>query len=131
LYLCNLDAVEVMANVSKNNLKFDEIFVLYPDPWPKAKHHKRRIFSQQNLPLFHSVLNTNCNLTFVTDHESYKTFAMEAILSNAASPKPLFKWAANNCDNFNNPPSWWVSTKFEQKAIKEGRKAMYVNLISL
>lgn len=128
LYLCSTDAIEILHGLAKLNLQLNGLFILYPDPWPKAKHNKRRIFSEKNLPLFASVLHPNCPLLFATDHNDYKTWAMQTIISHISSPAPLFSWAATSQEYFNNPPSWWVSTKFEQKAIKEGRSAMYINL---
>ena len=63
------DARELLLHLSKQIL--DEIFILYPDPWPKARHEKRRIFNNKNLNLLLSKLKINGKVFIATDVKNY------------------------------------------------------------
>ena len=63
------DIKELLSYVSKQI--FDEIFILYPDPWPKSRHKKRRILNKENLNLFLSNLKINGKVFIATDVKNY------------------------------------------------------------
>ncbi len=100
------------------------ILVLFPDPWPKKKHFKRRIINLQSLQLFAKKLKTGGELFIATDHECYKGWICEVILN-----QNLFTWQADTPWHFTHPPTWWQPTKFELKAKAEGRSSAYFKLI--
>jgi tRNA (guanine-N7-)-methyltransferase len=135
LYLHSGDAVEFLNSiklynsVGKNKIVFDKILILYPDPWPKKKHNKRRIFNLKNLQLFASLLNIQSELFFATDHDDYKLWSTKIIVENFIKERSFFKWNIKSINDFLIPPIWWTRTKFEQKAINESRKPFYISLI--
>ena len=130
LYLHSGDALDLIDSIKNyNRFKIDYLFVLYPDPWRKTKHHKRRIFKEKNLQTFSSTMLAGSQLLFATDHDDYKQWTMQVLVEHLSGGDKKFSWQASNHDHFNNPPQWWTSTKYEQKAIAEGRKPMYITLI--
>jgi tRNA (guanine-N7-)-methyltransferase len=104
---------------------FDEVFILFPDPWPKAKHFKRRLISQEFLDKILSVkIKTSGKLTIATDHDSYKTWILSVILRSKN-----FSWLATSKKDWQNFPDDWVTTKYQRKALNEGRMPIILNLI--
>ena len=97
---------------------FDEIFVLYPDPWPKKRHADRRFIGATNLKQLHRLLKAGGELQIATDVESYAVWACEQV---AASQ--LF--AQVNKDVL-TPPKGWISTRYEQKGLAAGRHPTYL-----
>jgi len=74
--LCGL-AQDVLRDYFENDI-FDEIHVLFPDPWPKRRHHKHRILQKPYLELFHQKLKSGGALHITTDHKDYFNDAMKA-----------------------------------------------------
>lgn len=106
------DAVEVLADmIGENSLAGLHIF--YPDPWPKKRHHKRRLMRHPIVDLMVSRLRPGGYLYFVTDIEDYAQSTLE-LLSDCAG-------LANAHDGFAGRLSWRPETKFEAKAKKESR----------
>lgn len=104
---------------------FDQIYILFPDPWPKAKHFKRRLLTQK---FFDEILapkmKDGARLTIATDHDSYKTWILAEILRS----KKLF-WDAKSKADWQIFPSDWTKTKYQKKAEAEGRVPVIFNLI--
>jgi len=102
----------------------ERLFVLFPDPWPKARHHKRRIISQSTLALFYRKLAPEGLLRIATDHEDYGVWMFEHLLTFGK-----FKWTAKSCRDWKNPPADWVKTRYQGKADAEGRPAMFLDWV--
>lgn len=102
----------------------ERIFVLFPDPWPKARHHKKRIVSTASLALFHRKLKPGGLLRLATDHVDYGIWMLEHL---QAFKK--FEWQVKNHADWDTPPSDWVPTRYQAKAEAEGRKAIFLNLV--
>lgn len=103
---------------------FDQIFILFPDPWPKFKHFKRRLINQEFLDeILSPKMKNGSKLTIATDHDSYKTW----ILSEISNSKK-FTWSANSKKDWQIFPSDWVVTKYQKKAEREGRTSVIFNL---
>jgi tRNA (guanine-N7-)-methyltransferase len=103
---------------------FEKIYILFPDPWPKAKHFKRRLLTQK---FFDEILSpkmkNGATLTIATDHDSYKTWILAEILrSNKLS------WDAKSKTDWQIFPNDWVKTKYQKKAEIEGRVPVIFNL---
>jgi tRNA (guanine-N7-)-methyltransferase len=108
------DAVEVLeAMISEASLAGLHIF--YPDPWPKKRHHKRRLLRQPILDLMVSRLEPGGYLYFVTDIEEYGLSTLE-LLSSCPG-------LSNSCQGFADRVGWRPETKFEAKAKAESRSA--------
>lgn len=104
---------------------FDEIFILFPDPWPKLKHFKRRLITAEFLDeVLSPKMKDGAKLTIATDHDSYKTWILSEILRSKK-----FSWDANSKKNWQNFPADWIETKYQKKAAKEGRTSVIFNLI--
>lgn len=100
---------------------FSEIYILFPDPWPKTKHVKRRLITTEFLDEVLSPLaKDNAKLVIASDHDKYKTW----ILSSLLQSKNFF-WTANSKSDWQNFPSDWTKTKYQKKAEIEGRIPNY------
>ena len=103
---------------------FDEIYILFPDPWPKIKHFKRRLINVEFLDnLLAKKIKSGGKLIIATDHDSYKTWILSAI-----SKSCKFKWEAACKDDWQKFPADWVVTKYQKKAAREGRVSVIFNL---
>lgn len=110
ILIFNDDARNLLDNLPENCL--DMVFILYPDPWPKTRHNKRRILSTELLNSLDRVMKQNGQLRLATDHADYATWMLERLIAH-----PSFKWQAKTCNDWLNPPPEWVSTRYEQKAL--------------
>ena len=97
------------------------MLILFPDPWPKRRHHKRRLVSPDLLPLLEQVLGKGALLYLVTDERDYADY-MLGVLHSSAHLRNL----SQSKDGFCRPPHWWVSTRFEAKALKKGRATCHL-----
>ena len=103
---------------------FSKIFVLFPDPWPKKKHSSRRMIVQENLDVFSRILKKGGLLRVASDDMNYIRWSLYQL-----SKHKDFKWTAERASDWQKQPKDWVNTRYEQKAIKEGRKPIYLNFI--
>jgi tRNA (guanine-N7-)-methyltransferase len=94
----------------------DKVFVLFPDPWPKAKHQRKRIISNETLDALHRVINKDGTLEIATDHIEYGEWIAEH-LANHKGFTELY--------HSTTPPSDWIRTKYQEKAEKQGRGARF------
>jgi len=113
------DIRELLSHLSKQI--FDEIFILYPDPWPKARHEKRRILNKENLNLFLSKLKINGKLFIATDVKNYFDSIYQLIENN-------IKVKIVNFNNFNSRPKKIISTRYEKKALNKKIKPLYLEV---
>jgi tRNA (guanine-N7-)-methyltransferase len=103
---------------------FDQVYILFPDPWPKSKHFKRRLINTEFLDTVLSPrMKTGSKLTIATDHDSYKIW----ILAEIANSKK-FTWDAKSKKDWQVFPQDWVTTKYQKKAAQEGRTSVIFNL---
>ena len=98
-----------------------KIFILFPDPWPKSKHRKRRIIQYETLSEFHRILKPEGKLRIATDHVDYLTWIL--IHFNNFSG---FQWLAKSPKNWRYRVSNWPQTRYEQKAIRQGREPAFL-----
>ena len=94
-----------------NESVFDEVLIICPDPWPKLKHHKRRMINSEFLDSIYKVLNSDGHLFMSTDWENYAESINESINQNS-------DFKILNSSPYENI----TLTKFQQRAIEEGRK---------
>ena len=99
----------------------DQIDLLYPDPWPKKKHWKRRFVSQVNLDRFHRVLKPGGLFCFASDIDTYVNWTLQHIHQHGG-----FVWTARNASDWLTPFANWPSTRYEAKARREGRSSAYL-----
>jgi len=99
----------------------DRIDLLYPDPWPKKKHWKRRFVNQKNLTRFSRVLKSGAAFHFASDIETYINWTL-----NHCHKHPDFQWQATSADDWWCPYENWTRTRYEAKAIRENRTPCYL-----
>jgi len=103
---------------------FDRIFILYPDPWPKSRHEERRMISPERLKTFARLLKKGGRLLVVSDHPVYIAHTLRVLGENG-----LFEWTALSSHDFARPPEDWETTRYEQKALREGRLPIYLEFV--
>ncbi|CAH1656912.1 MAG: tRNA (guanine(46)-N(7))-methyltransferase TrmB [Chelatococcus sp.] len=99
-------------------------FLLYPDPWPKRRHRKRRFVSDATLKALARVLKPGAAFCFATDIDDYAAWTLARILRSAD-----FAWAAEGPDDWRRPWAGWPGTRYEAKALREGRTPGYFTFI--
>ncbi|MDX8468097.1 tRNA (guanosine(46)-N(7))-methyltransferase TrmB [Mesorhizobium sp. VK23B] len=102
----------------------DGIDLLYPDPWPKKKHWKRRFVSSANLDRFARVLKAGGKFRFASDIDSYVNWTLLACRASGG-----FAWQANEAADWHTPYQGWPGTRYEAKAIREGRRPAYLTFV--
>jgi tRNA (guanine-N7-)-methyltransferase len=115
------DAREVMDALPDGSI--DKTFILFPDPWPKSRHHKRRLINHELFTLLARIMKQNAELLIATDHEDYLTWILEHIQT-----QHYFEWTAQSKADWEKPPKDWVTTKYQAKALREGRVPHWLRL---
>lgn len=95
----------------------DRIYLLYPDPWPKVRHHKRRLVNPESLVQFHRVLRPEGLFIFASDIPDYVDWTREHVAEHGG-------WEA--VSDSDEAPQDWIETRYEAKARREGRKPRYL-----
>ena len=101
---------------------FSRVFILYPDPWPKRRHHKRRVVEAGMIAGLARVMRRGGELRFATDIDDYAGWTLKRFLAS-----PSFRWTANRADDWRRPWPDWRPTRYEAKARKEGRGSVYLS----
>lgn len=96
------------------------IFVLFPDPWPKKRHHKRRIVNPETVAEFARLLRPGGELRIATDDVGYARWILAACLA-----EPRLEWLAERAADWRERPADWPPTRYEQKALAAGRRPVY------
>jgi tRNA (guanine-N7-)-methyltransferase len=96
------------------------IDLLYPDPWPKRRHWKRRFIQDNSLPHMARILKNGGELRFATDIADYAAYALARVLRSKD-----FVWTAECADDWRKPWADFAGTRYEAKAKREGRTPAY------
>jgi len=99
----------------------ERAFLLYPDPWPKARHHRRRFVNPEFLDPLARVMKPGAHLRIATDIEDYVRQTLEQLTRH-----PEFDWLAERPSDWRAPWDDWTPTRYEQKALREGRTPHYL-----
>ena len=99
----------------------DGLYILNPDPWPKKKHHKRRIINQDTLRRFARILKPGTGLYVTTDSDSMAGWVVRHAVMHEA-----FDWTAERCADWRQPPHSWQPTRYEQKGRQAGHCQYYL-----
>ena len=113
------DATRLLDWLPENSLS--RIDLLYPDPWPKKRHWKRRFVSQINLERFARVLKPGCLFRFASDIDTYVNWTLNQVHTHSQ-----FDWFVETADDWREPWDGWSRTRYEAKAIREGRTPCYL-----
>ncbi len=99
----------------------DRVFLLHPDPWPKARHAERRFVNPANLDALARVMADGAELRIASDHPVYKIWALEQM-----GKRRDFEWLARRAEDWRVRPADWPETRYEHKAKGEGRASLYL-----
>ena len=113
------DALEVLERVPDGALSF--VYLLHPDPWPKARHAKRRMMNDGPVRLIAAKLRPGGEFRFGTDHPVYLRHALMIMRRH----RDLFEWLCESRECFERRPGGWPETRYEAKARKLGHEVWY------
>ena len=113
------DAMLLARSLTDRSL--DRIYVLNPDPWPKLRHHKRRIISQTNLDEFARVLKPGGRLVMATDVDDLAEWMVTQCMNH-----PSFEWLAESAKDWQTPPAEWTETRYAFKGKQAGRRQTFL-----
>ena len=113
------DAVELLAWLPARELS--RVDLLYPDPWPKRRHWKRRFVSEANIPALARVLRARGEFRFASDWANYAEWTLLRLLHSRD-----FTWTAERADDWRKPWPGFSGTRYEAKALREGRAPTYL-----
>ncbi len=97
------------------------LFALFPDPWPKKRHHKRRLISVEIVQILAHVLKDGAELRLATDHAEYACWILWHL-----NDHPAFAWMALGPSDWRSRPSDWPETRYEKKARAQGGQPIYL-----
>ena len=97
------------------------VYLLYPDPWPKRRHWRRRFVSHDNLYMLARVMRPGAELRVATDIDDYVRHTLEHVLRHHD-----FVWTAERPADWRAPWAGWPGTRYEAKALREGRRPTYL-----
>jgi tRNA (guanine-N7-)-methyltransferase len=108
------DARPLLAALAARSIA--RVFILFPDPWPKARHHKRRLIAPAMLDRLAEIMADRAELRLATDDPGYLSWMLEY-----ATAHPAFAWTARRPSDWRERPPDWPATRYEEKARKAGR----------
>ncbi len=114
------DALDVLRRIPDSALSF--LYLLHPDPWPKARHAKRRMVNDGPLAIFAAKLKPGGEFRLATDDPTYLTWALMVMQRHAHE----FEWLAQRPSDFLDPPGGWIETRYGAKSRHEGRRPYYL-----
>ncbi|MEE9347211.1 MAG: tRNA (guanosine(46)-N7)-methyltransferase TrmB [Robiginitomaculum sp.] len=116
------DARPVMDRMA--DASFDKIFVLFPDPWPKPRHFKRRILNAEFIAEIKRLLKPGGEFRFASDIISYVDWTLTRVIADGG-----FEFEPQDASAWRKPPKGWPGTRYEAKAFREGRICHYFEFI--
>lgn len=99
----------------------DRVFLLFPDPWPKNRHHKRRFVSPANLDLLARAMIDGAELRIATDHAGYLEWILRHMIARSD-----FEWLAEQPADWRTRTPDWPQTRYEAKALETGLQPAYL-----
>jgi tRNA (guanine-N7-)-methyltransferase len=99
----------------------ERAFVLFPDPWPKLRHQKRRIVNRVTTAELARLLKPGAELRAATDDPDYARWMLEVLLA-----EPRLKWTAERASDWRERPADWPATRYEEKALAAGRRPTFL-----
>lgn len=104
------DARDLIARLPDASL--DLVYILFPDPWPKARHHKRRLIQREFLDELARVMKPGAEVRFATDWANYAAWTLEHFTRDAR-----FAWTAERAEDWRIPWPGHVTTRYEAKKL--------------
>lgn len=116
------DAREMIAALPAASV--GRVNILYPDPWPKTRQKKRRFVNDEALAMLARIMKPGAQLRFATDIDDYSAWTLARILRS-----PHFDWPARSDRDWLEVWEGWPSTRYEAKALREGRSPAYYTFL--
>lgn len=116
------DALEVLRRVPDGALTF--VYLLHPDPWPKARHAKRRMMNDGPLDMIAAKLRPGGEFRVATDHPVYLDWSL--MVMQREKHREQFDWVIEDAAGFLDKPGGWIDTRYAAKARREGRRPYYL-----
>lgn len=116
------DARPLIARLPERSLS--TVYVLYPDPWPKLRHRKRRFIQSESLDELARAMRAGAELRIATDHMDYARWTLWHIMRDAR-----FQWTADGPSDWRARGADWPTTRYAQKALKDGRACIYLRFL--
>ena len=116
------DAHDIIEALPKASI--GRVFILFPDPWPKTRHHKRRFIQMTMLDELARIMKHGGEIRFATDDNGYLIWALERFIAH-----PSFTWLARGSADWRCRPADWPETRYEAKAIRGGSACTYLRLV--
>jgi tRNA (guanine-N7-)-methyltransferase len=104
------DARDLLGRLPDASL--ERVFILFPDPWPKARHHKRRLLQADTAAELARVLKPGGRLRFASDWADYVDWSLERLIAT-----PGLSWTADQAADWRTPPADHVTTRYEEKRL--------------
>jgi tRNA (guanine-N7-)-methyltransferase len=117
--LCNSDARNLIGALPEASI--GRAFILFPDPWPKTRHHKRRILSGGTLDQLARIIVDNGELRLATDDRGYFASMLELVIRH-----PAFEWLAHRPVDWRGRTADWPPTRYEEKARAAGASPLFL-----
>lgn len=114
------DALDVLRRIPDSALSF--VYLLHPDPWPKARHAKRRMVNDGPIDLIAAKLKPGGEFRLATDHPVYLEWALMVMQRH----RRQFDWLAETPSDFLEPSGGWIETRYGAKSRREGRRPYYL-----
>lgn len=102
----------------------DGVSLLYPDPWPKRRHHERRFLSGEGLARLARIMRPGAELRFATDIDDNAGWTLANVLRS-----PDFIWAPVRASDWQRPWAGWTGTRYEEKALRAARRPVYLTFL--
>ena len=114
------DALEILQRIPDGALSF--LYLLHPDPWPKARHAKRRMMNDGPVDLFAAKLKPGGEFRLATDDPIYLSWSLMIMQRHEGQ----FEWLAERPLDFLEPSGGWIETRYGAKSRREGRRPYYL-----
>ena len=99
----------------------ERVFILFPDPWPKTRHHKRRIVNPASAAHLVRLLRPDSELRLATDDPGYARWMLQTLRA-----RPELEWLARGPGDWRARPADWPPTRYEEKALEAGRRPVFL-----
>jgi tRNA (guanine-N7-)-methyltransferase len=117
--IADTDSFRVLSALPEASIA--RAFLLFPDPWPKVRHHRRRFVRAEILDLLAKALVDGAEFRLATDHSGYCTWALARLIAHGA-----FDWRAERAADWRERPADWPPTRYEQRARAAWRSPVFL-----
>ena len=118
------DARRVLANIPDE--MFDEIWLFFPDPWPKKRHSKRRFIQLEMIELLHRKIKQGGKLLISSDDKNYIAWTLSLIFM-----RNFFNWLSDEPSDWKHPNNDYFGSKYEKKGIKSDREPYFLKSLKI